>query len=45
MAMAHNLVRLGYTHTEVMDMAEDEVAEWLEHAKAYNKATGLSGAK
>jgi hypothetical protein len=43
MGMAHNLVRLGYTHTEVMDMDEDEVAEWIELAKAYNKATGISG--
>lgn len=42
MAMAHNLVRLGYAHTEVMDMDEDEVAEWLGHAKAYNKATGIT---
>lgn len=42
MAMAHNLVRLGYTHTEVMDMDEDEVVEWMEQAKAYNKATGIT---
>lgn len=39
MGMAHNLVRLGYTHTEVMEMDEDEVIEWLGHAKVYNKAT------
>lgn len=43
MAAAHNLVRLGYSHSEVMDMEEDEVAEWIEHARAYNKATGISG--
>jgi hypothetical protein len=42
MFMAHNLVRLGYAHSEVMDMEEDEVAEWLQHAKAYNKATGIT---
>ena len=39
MAMAHNLVRLGYSHSEVMDMDEDEVAEWIECARAYNKAS------
>lgn len=39
MFMAHNLVRLGYGHSEVMDMDEDEVIEWIEHAKAFNKAT------
>jgi hypothetical protein len=42
MGAAHNLVRLGYSHTEVMDMDDDDVAEWLEQAKAYNKATGIS---
>jgi hypothetical protein len=42
MFMAHNLVRLGYAHSEVMDMEEDEVVEWLQHAKAYNKATGIT---
>lgn len=42
MAAAHNLVRLGYAHADVMDMDEDDVAEWLEQAKAYNKATGIS---
>lgn len=42
MAVAHNLVRLGYSHTEVMDMDEDDVAEWLDQAKAYNKATGIT---
>lgn len=42
MFMAHNLVRLGYAHSEVMDMDEDEVTEWLQHAKAYNKATGIT---
>lgn len=42
MAAAHNLVRLGYSHSEVMDMDEDEVLEWIEHAKAYNKATGIT---
>lgn len=42
MSMAHNLVRLGYSHTEVMDMDEDEVGEWIECAKAYNKAAGIS---
>jgi len=31
-------VRIGYSHSEVMDMDEDEVLEWLERAKAYNKA-------
>jgi len=42
MGAAHNLVRLGYSHTEVMEMDEDEVAEWIDHARAYNKATGIS---
>lgn len=42
MAMAHNLVRLGYAHGEVMDMDEDDVTEWLQYAKAYNKATGIT---
>ncbi len=42
MAMAHNLVRLGYSHTEVMDMDEEEVCEWMDHARAYNKATGIT---
>lgn len=42
MFMAHNLVRLGYAHSEVMDMDEDDVAEWLRHAKTYNKATGIT---
>lgn len=42
MAAAHNLVRLGYAHADIMDMDEDDVAEWLEQAKAYNKATGIS---
>lgn len=42
MAAAHNLVRLGYAHADVMDMDEDDVAEWIEHARAYNKATGVS---
>ena len=41
MSAAHNLVRLGYTHGDVMEMDEDDVAEWLAHAKAYNKATGI----
>jgi hypothetical protein len=44
MDMAHNLVRLGYGHADVMDMDEDDVAEWMDRAKAYNKATGISGA-
>ena len=43
MAMAHNLVRIGYSHESVMEMDEDEVVEWLDHAKAYNKAAGISG--
>lgn len=43
MAAAHNLVRLGYSHADVMDMDEDDVAEWLELAKAYNKATEVKG--
>ena len=42
MAAAHNLVRLGYAHSDVMDMDEDEVAEWIDHARAYNKAAGIS---
>lgn len=42
MSAAHNLVRLGYAHSEVMDMDEDDVAEWIDHARAYNKATGIS---
>lgn len=42
MAAAHNLVRLGYSHEAVMDMDEDDVAEWLACARAYNKAIGLS---
>jgi hypothetical protein len=42
MAAAHNLVRLGYAHADVMEMDEDDVAEWIEHARAYNKATGVS---
>lgn len=42
MFLAHNLVRLGYQHSEVLEMDEDEVAEWLGHAKAYNKATGIT---
>ena len=41
MAAAHNLVRIGYSHADVMDMDEDDVAEWLKLAKAYNKATGI----
>ena len=43
MAAAHNLVRLGYQHADVMDMDEDDVAEWLGHAADYNKATGITG--
>ena len=39
MDMAHNLVRLGYSHESVMEMDEDDVLEWLQRAKAYNKAT------
>jgi len=42
MAAAHNLVRIGYSHADVMDMDEDDVAEWLEQARSYNKATGIS---
>jgi hypothetical protein len=42
MQLAHNLVRLGYTNADVMEMDEDDVAEWMERAKAYNKATGLT---
>jgi hypothetical protein len=42
MAAAHNLVRLGYAHADVMEMDEDDVAEWIDHARAYNKATGVS---
>lgn len=42
MFMAHNLVRLGYSHESVMEMDEDEVLEWLEHAKTYNKVVGIS---
>ena len=42
MFMAHNLVRLGYSHESVMEMDDDEVAEWIGHAKAYNTATGIS---
>ena len=42
MASAHNLVRLGYAHADVMEMDEDDVAEWIERARAYNKATGVS---
>lgn len=42
MAAAHNLVRLGYDSRHVEDMDEDDVAEWLECAKAYNKATGIT---
>lgn len=42
MALAHNLVRLGYSHESVMDMDEDDVAEWMDHARAYNKAAGIS---
>jgi hypothetical protein len=41
MAAAHNLVRIGYSHADVMEMDEDDVAEWLQLAKAYNKATGI----
>lgn len=40
MFLAHNLVRLGYSHESVMDMDEDEIDEWVGHARAYNKATG-----
>lgn len=43
MFMAHNLVRLGYSHESVMEMDEDEVAEWIDHARAYNKAVSNSG--
>jgi hypothetical protein len=42
MAAAHNLVRLGYAHADVMDMDEDDVAEWIDHARGYNKAAGIS---
>jgi hypothetical protein len=42
MMFAHSLVRMGYSHSEVMDMEEDEVLEWINCAKAYNKATGIS---
>lgn len=42
MDAAHNLVRLGYSHSDVMDMDEDDVAEWIERAKQYNKATGIT---
>jgi hypothetical protein len=42
MFMAHNLVRLGYSHTEVMEMDEAEVMEWLDIAKQYNKTTAES---
>lgn len=38
MFSAHNLVRLGYSHESVMEMDEDEVAEWLGYAEQYNKA-------
>lgn len=44
MSAVHNLVRLGYNSMHVEDMDEDDVTEWLEQAKAYNKATGISGA-
>lgn len=43
MAAAHNLVRLGYDSWHVEDMDEDDIAEWIDHARAYNKATGISG--
>lgn len=42
MAMAHNLVRCGYSHESVMDMDEDEVAEWLGYARAYNQQISKS---
>lgn len=38
MFMAHNLVRLGYSHESVMDMDEDEIIEWLDYANQYNKS-------
>lgn len=38
MLAAHNLVRLGYDSRHVEAMDEDDVAEWLEMARAYNKA-------
>jgi predicted RNase H-like HicB family nuclease len=34
---SHSLVRLGYSHTEVMQMTEDELDEWLETAREYNR--------
>jgi hypothetical protein len=34
--MAHNLVRLGYRHSEVMEMDAEEMEEWLEEARLYN---------
>ena len=43
MMMAHSLVRMGYAHAEVMEMTEDDVCEWVDIAKAYNKATGITG--
>lgn len=42
MLAAHNLVRLGYSHESVMDMDEEDVADWLEQARLYNKQTGNS---
>lgn len=42
MFLAHNLVRLGYSHSDVMEMDEDDVAEWIKQAQAYNKATGIT---
>lgn len=44
MAAAHNLVRLGYNSLHVEDMDDGDVADCLDLAKAYNKATGISGA-
>lgn len=43
MALHHNLVRLGYNDFYVDEMDEDDVAEAMENATAYNKATGISG--
>jgi hypothetical protein len=42
MAASHNLVRLGYSHESVMDMDESDISEWLQHAIAFNKLTGIS---
>jgi hypothetical protein len=45
MACHHNLVRLGYNDFYVDEMDDDDVVEVLDLAKAYNKATGISGSK